>query len=89
MDNSLKKLLSQKIIETKSKTAKLSIDEIDTDKDGHLDQWAKKIVYRQGRDGGAENGKEGGVNKRKEEYVMGQIDEIGRITDDSWEASVS
>ena len=40
MDNSLKKLLSQKKIETKSKTAKLSIDEIDTDKDGHLDQWA-------------------------------------------------
>ena len=89
MDNSLKKLLSQKIIEAKSKTAMLSIDEIDTYKYGYLDEWAKEIVYRQGRDGGAEKGKEGGVNKRKEEYVMGQIDEIGRITYDSREASVS
>ena len=44
MDNSLKKLLSQKIIETKSKTAKNSIDEIDTYKDGHLDQWTKEIM---------------------------------------------
>lgn len=80
MDNSPKKLLSPKIIKTKSKTAKISIDEIDTYKDDHLDQWAKEIVYRQGRNGCAENSKEVCVNKRKEEDVMGQIDEIGRIT---------
>ena len=89
MDNSLKKLLSQKIIETKSKTAKKSIDEIDTYKDDHLDEWAKEIVYRQGRDGGAEKGKEGGVDEGEEEDVMSQIDEIGRITYNSREASVS
>ena len=88
MDNSLKKLLSYKIIETRSKTAKNSIDEIDSNKDGHLDQWAKEIVYRQGRVGGAENGKEGGVDEGEEEDVMSQIDEIGRIANERWEASV-
>jgi hypothetical protein len=89
MDNSLKKLLSQKIIEAKSKTAMLSIDEIDTYKYGYLDEWAKEIVYRQGRDGGAEKGKEGGVNEGEEKDVMSQIYEIGRVANERWEASVS
>lgn len=38
-------------------------------------------MKRQCGDGGAENGKKGNINKRKEEDVMGQINEIGRITD--------
>ena len=36
----------------------------------------------------AEKSKKGGVNKWKEEYVMGQVDEIGRIADKRWEAFV-
>jgi hypothetical protein len=37
-------------------------------------------VYRQGRDGCAENGKEGSVDEGEEEDVMSQINEIGRTT---------
>ena len=82
-------LLSHKIIENKSKTAKNPIDEIDTYKDSDLDQWAKEIVYRQGGDGDAEKGKEGGVNEGEEKDVMSQIYEIGRVANERWEASVS
>lgn len=57
------------------------IDDIDTYKDGHLDEWTQEIVYRQGWDGYAEKSKEGGVDEGKEENVMGQVDEIGRVAD--------
>ena len=53
------------------------IDDIDTYKDCDLDEWAKEIVYRQSRDGCAENGKEGGVDEGEKEYIVSQIDEIG------------
>ena len=45
-------------------------------------------MCRQGRVGGAENSKEGGVDEGEEEDVMSQIDEIGRIANERWEASV-
>ena len=57
------------------------IEEIDSYKDSHFDEWAKEIVYRQGWDRCAENSKESCVNEREEEYVMGQVDEIGRVAD--------
>ena len=57
------------------------VDDIDSYKDGHLDEWAKEIVYRQGWDRCAEKSKEGGVDEGKEENIMGQIDEIGRVAD--------
>ena len=63
------------------------IDDIGSYKDGHLDEWTKEIVYRQGGDGGAEEGEEGGVEEREEEHVMSQIDEIGGIADNRWEAT--
>ena len=46
-------------------------------------------MKRQCGDGGAENGKEGGVDEGEEEDVMNQIDEIGRIANERWEASIS
>ena len=46
-------------------------------------------MKRQCRDGGGENGKEDGVDEGEEEDVMSQIDEIGRIANERWEASVS
>ena len=63
------------------------IDDIDTYKDCDLDEWAKEIVYRHGGDGCTEKGKEGGVDERKEEDIVSQVDEIGRITNDRWKAS--
>lgn len=35
----------------------------------------------------AEKRKESGVDEREEEHVMGQVDEIGGVTDLCWEAS--
>ena len=46
-------------------------------------------MYRQGGDGDAEKGKEGGVNEGEEKDVMSQIYEIGRVANERWEASVS
>ena len=63
------------------------IDDIDTYKDCDLDEWAKEIVYRHGGDGCTEKGKEGGVDERKEEDIVSQVDEIGRITNDRWKTS--
>ena len=63
------------------------IDNIDNYKDSDLDEWAKEIMYRHGGDGYTEKSKEGGVNERKEEDIVSQVDEIGRITNDRWKAS--
>ena len=57
------------------------IDDIDSYKDGHLDEWTKEIVYRQGWDGCSEKSKEGGVDEGKDEHIMGQVYEIGRVAD--------
>jgi hypothetical protein len=46
-------------------------------------------VYRQSWYGGTEEGKKGGVDKREEEDIMGKIDEIRRVTNERWKASVS
>lgn len=60
------------------------INGIDTHKNSDFEEWAKEKVYRQGGDGGAKKGKESGVDKGEEEYVMSEIDEIGGVTDDQW-----
>ena len=62
------------------------IDNIDDCQYENLQQWSKKIMNWQGCCGGAENGEEGGVDEGEKEHVMGQIDEIGGVTDQRWKS---
>ena len=57
------------------------IQAINDDENRSFQKRTKKEMSAKAPSGSAEKTKEGAIDERKEEYVMGEEDEIGRIAD--------
>ena len=57
------------------------IQAINDDENRSFQKWTKKEMSAKAPSGSAEKTKEGAIDERKEEDIMGEEDEIGRIAD--------